>query len=78
MMYGYGLGWGSMWGFGLIFMVIVWGLVILGVVALVRWLGSDKQWSSSDKALQILRERYAKGELGSEEYQTRKKLLENS
>ncbi|MBI5465995.1 MAG: SHOCT domain-containing protein [Candidatus Kerfeldbacteria bacterium] len=78
MMYGYGLGWGSMWGFGLVFMVMVWALVILGIVALVRWLWSDKGWSSPDKALQILKERYARGEIGSEEYQARRKLLENS
>ena len=77
MMYGYGWAGGSMWGFGLVFMVMVWALVILGAVALVRWLWLDKQ-SSSDKALQILRERYAKGEIGSEEYQSRRRLLENS
>jgi len=77
MMYGYGASWGSMYGLGAVFMVLVWALVILGVVALFHWLAQDKRGRSSDTALDILKERYARGELSSQEYNERKKILES-
>ena len=69
---------GSMGGFGGVWMVLWWGLVILAVVALARWL-----WWSSPAAepprkspLDILRERYARGELDSEEFARRRRELD--
>ncbi len=72
MMGGFGWGW-----FMPIFMIIFWGLVIWGIVALVRGLsgsrGSDS--SKADSPLEILKSRYAKGEIDKEEYEEKKKDL---
>ena len=74
-MMGYG-GWGG-FGFGCFFMIIFWILIILGVVALVRYLGGTKQNSvDKDKTpLDILKERYARGEINKKEFEEIKKDL---
>lgn len=75
MMGGYGMGW-----FGGIFMIIFWILVIIGLVFLIKWLvqstkqGSVKfQDNSFNKALDILNERYARGEIDKQEFEEKKK-----
>lgn len=71
-------GWGAGW-FGMIFMVIFWGLVIAGIVFLVRWLlqstsGRDRTGvcTTGSRALHILEERYARGELSRDEFESMK------
>jgi putative membrane protein len=67
--------WG-MWGIGMMFfMLLFWGLVIVSVVLGIRWLGSQGKESRSDSALEILRQRYARGEINKEEFEARKKDL---
>ena len=64
--------------FGLIFMVIFWGLIIFVVVALVRWMvgqGGRRNDHQSNSALDILKERYAKGEIDQKEFEDKKKGL---
>jgi putative membrane protein len=68
-----------MWGFNGIFMILFWILVILAVAALIRWLalppgtpssraeGEPKEEGGSH-ALDILEERYARGEIDREEF----------
>ena len=64
-------------GVGMIMMVFFWGLVILAIVALVRWAISQTAGAGSSKsALDILKERYAKGEINKKEFETKKKDLE--
>lgn len=66
-------------GLGWIFMVLVWVLVVVGIVALVRWLGmsSGERRKEADKtALEILRERYARGEIERDEYEQKRRDLE--
>ena len=80
----YELGWGmhpmwwGAWGFGMMFMMILfWGLIIVGIVLLIRWLlgqGRERE-SRSDSALEILRQRYARGEINKEEFEAKKKDL---
>jgi putative membrane protein len=72
--YGYGGGWGV---FGTLLMLLWWVLIILGIVVLVRWLFGARRGGSAaeDRALAILRERYARGEIDKTEYEARKKDL---
>jgi len=81
--YGYGMmGPGMMGGFGWgwfmpIIMIVFWGLVIWGIVALVRGLstGSGGPSTLADSVLEILKRRYARGEITKQEYEERKKDL---
>ena len=77
-MMGYGWnnigGWGG-FGPGWIFMIIFWILIILGVVVLVRNLGDTKQNDAGKTSLDILKERYAKGEINKEEFKAKKMLI---
>lgn len=71
------VGWGM--GFGFIFMLLFWGLVLLGIATLIRWLvtPSPPNRSPRDKTpLEILQERYARGEIDREEYEQKKGDLE--
>jgi putative membrane protein len=64
--------WGA-WGVGMMLMMLVfWGLVIAGIVLGIRWLARQTSGSRSDRALEILRERYARGEIDKQEFDTRR------
>jgi putative membrane protein len=67
--------WGA-WGFGMMFvMMLFWILVIIGVVLGIRWLIGQGKASGTDSALEILRQRYARGEINKEEFEARKRDL---
>lgn len=71
---------GGILGGGL-FMLLFWGglilLVVFGVQALFRQSGNSGNLSSGSgkNALDILKERYARGEIGQEEYEERQRNL---
>lgn len=67
-MYGYyGMGY-----FGWIWMVLFWGAVIWFIVWLVRQ-GHEPQ--HNDSAMDILKQRYAKGEISKKEFDEMKKEM---
>jgi putative membrane protein len=67
--------WGA-WGIGmLLVMLTFWVLVIVGLVALVRWLVTQGRESRTDTALEILRQRYARGEINKDEFDAKKRDL---
>ena len=67
--------WG-VWGIGMgLFMLLFWGAVIVGIVLGIRWLISQGKASQSDSALEILRQRYARGEINKEEFEAKKRDL---
>ncbi len=77
---GYGMMGGIGWGWFMpIFMILFWGLIIWAVVALVSGLarqdGSKSAGGRGDSALEILKERYARGEINKKEYEEKKKDL---
>jgi putative membrane protein len=49
--------------------------VIAGLVLGVRWLARQGRQGSGDRALDILRERYARGEINKEEFDARHRDL---
>lgn len=59
---------------GWIFMLVFWALIIAGVVILAKRLIKPKE-KGSDSAMEILRKRYAKGEINKEEFERIKKDL---
>jgi len=66
--------WG--WGLGMMAMMFLfWALVIVGLVVGIRWLLGKGKEDRTDAALEILRQRYARGEINKEEFDTKKKDL---
>lgn len=78
----FGDGYGFMGGFGFFFMILFWGLVIWAIIALVQSLSNNRSQSGGgapsvpgDTAQEILRKRYAKGEITKEQFDQMKKDL---
>jgi putative membrane protein len=71
--WGFGGWWGM--GFGPVFMVLFWVLVIVGVVALIRSLQSRPDARDKTPA-EIVQERYARGEINREEFEQKMRDLE--
>jgi len=76
-------GWGYPMGFlSTILMFLFWIAVIVAILFLIRWLvvstrhHTDRKAGSTDSALEILKIRYAKGEINKEEFEQKKRDLE--
>ena len=74
---GYPMGWmWGAWGIGLMFMMLLfWGLVIAAILLGIRWLFGQSKRAQPDSALEILRQRYARGEINKEEFEQKKRDL---
>lgn len=85
MMWGYGPGYnGGFWGigiFGMIIQMLFWLLVLVLVIYLFRRMSNRMPTGGTlgrPGPLDILRERYARGEMDTEEYQRRREELSKS
>ena len=72
-------GWGHLL-FGSMMMILFWGGIIVAIILAVRWLGRGSSdgttpATSRNKALDILQERFARGEIDKDEFEERKRLL---
>jgi putative membrane protein len=72
MMGGWGMGW---------IMLLFWILVLVGLILIIKWLlqmtSGDKKLTGSGRAIDILKERYARGEIDKAEFLAIKKDLAN-
>jgi putative membrane protein len=84
-MMGYYYGYGPMNFFGGFLSILWWIFVIWAIIHVVRWLrheggmgkmGKMRGFRYSDSALDLLRERYVKGEIDKKEFEEKKKDLE--
>jgi putative membrane protein len=74
---GMGFGWFGM-ASGWVFTIVVWALIIWAIVAFVHWATRQQGGTDPKKktAIEILEERYARGEISKEEFEERKKVLQ--
>lgn len=77
MMYGWGWGYG-IGGFiwNIVWMAIEIGLIVAAIYLIVLLFRGTKNRNKEKDAIEILKERYARGEISEEEYLERKKRLE--
>lgn len=66
--------WGGGW-WGGIGMVIWWALIILAIVALIRWIAGQSGGGRGKSAREILEERYARGEISKVEFEEKQKTI---
>ncbi len=69
-------GWMPMMGPGLLLMVLFWVFVIVGVVYLVRWLMGQGIAGRPESSLDILKKRYARGEINKQEFEEMRQDLQ--
>lgn len=72
MMGGWGMGW-----FGGIFMIVFWILILVGLVFVIKWLIQSTSKGRGDgqggsRAIDILKERYARGEIDKSQFESMK------
>jgi len=77
MMGGWGMGW-----FGGIFMILFWILILVGLVFLIKCLiqstsRARDNGQSGHRALEILKERYARGKIDKAQFEDMKRDLAN-
>ncbi len=69
--------WGGGYGmFGGLMMLVFWGVVIALIVLAVRWFADGKDGNRQQDPMDILKDRFAKGEIDEDEFQRRKSILE--
>ena len=74
---GPGWAWGLAMGLGMLAMLAFWAAIIVGVVLLVRWLtAATAAHDQPETPLEILRRRYAAGEITHEEFERMRQALE--
>lgn len=79
--YGHGSSWGMMGGYGGGGMMIIWVVVLIAIIAFVVWLVRSATSSGThhlplgerqSSGLDVLEERYARGEIKRDEYLEKK------
>ena len=80
--------WGNEGGYGMffgpLFMILILAATVAAIVFLVRWLSGTQQgfWPATlappgRTPLDILKERFAKGEINKDEFEERRRVLGN-
>ncbi len=80
-----GWGWGWTWGIGMVHGLLWWIFVIVGIVLLVRLLARGEGGGAAppspppapaETALDILKKRYARGEIDKAEFEEKRRDLQ--
>ena len=66
----------NMFNFGFVFMLLFWGFIIYGAVLLFKRTILPDEKNGRGRAIEILKERYAKGDITKEQFEIMKKDLE--
>jgi putative membrane protein len=74
------MGYGLMGGFGFLLVIGFWVLIVVLIILLIRRLitlspARTASMPQGDSALEILKKRYARGEIDKEEFEAKKKDL---
>ena len=77
---GQGMGFGAMMVFGPLFFLVFLAVAVAVVVLLVRWLGEGRSYAAHPPSmgrppLDILKERFARGEIDGQEFDERRRVL---
>lgn len=72
----------SVWGHGMgiggmVMMLVFWALSVAGIVILIGWLRKRDFVSRGETPLDMLKKRYALGEIGKDEFERMKKDLDS-
>jgi putative membrane protein len=71
-------GWGMTW-IGRLCMILFWVLVLIGMVYLFKWIAeSTRKNAREETPMEILKKRYAKGEISKDEFDKIKDDLSKS
>jgi len=69
--------WTNGFGGGGLVMILFWILIIVGILALIKWIVSQtSSIPKADSAMDILKNRYAQGEISKTDFLSMKKDLE--
>ena len=63
------------WLLGWVFPLLFWGFIAYLIYSVIRSLFSNKTAGQNDSALELLRNRFASGEINEQEYTTQKAVL---
>jgi len=68
--------WGDWMMGGWFYMLLFWVVIIAGIVVFIKWVGGEKKSDSrEDSVLEILKTRYARGEINKEIFELKKNDL---
>jgi putative membrane protein len=71
-------GWNGGWA-GIVWMVLFWAVILAVLYFIVRSVGgSEARAGRARDAMEILDERFARGEISEEEYMERRRVLEGT
>lgn len=71
-------GWGPGWGWFAAGHLLWWMIAIVALVVLLRWLtqrDGQQKTPPADRSLDILRDRFARGEIDAAEFEARRRTL---